>query len=67
MEEQAARFRDRSYQDQVIAREAARGHTVTHEQLVDASHRLAEGAQHMREGAREMRESARRMGEMHDE
>ena len=61
MEEQAAQFRDRSYREQVIAREAARGHTVTHEQLIEAAEGMQEGARGMREGAREMREAAQRM------
>jgi beta-lactamase regulating signal transducer with metallopeptidase domain len=61
MEEQAAHFRDRSYREQVIAREAALGHTVTHEQLIEAAESLHEGARGMRDGAREMREAARRM------
>jgi ribosomal protein L29 len=66
METQAARFRDRSYREQVIAREAARGHAVTHEQLIEAADGLAEGARGMRDGAREMREAAQRMGESSD-
>jgi len=61
MEEQAAHFRDRSYREQVIAREAARGHAVTHEQLIEAADGLEEGARGMREGAQEMRAAARRM------
>jgi beta-lactamase regulating signal transducer with metallopeptidase domain len=61
MEEQAAHFRDRSYREQVIAREAARGHNVTHEQLIEAAEGMQEGARGMREGAREMREAAQRM------
>jgi len=67
MEEQAAHFRDRSYREQIIAREAARGHTVTHEQLIEAADSLQEGARGMRDGAREMREAARRMGESRDD
>ena len=63
MEEQASHFRDRSYREQVIAREAARGHTVTHEQLIEAADGLQEGARGMRDGAREMREAAHRMGQ----
>jgi hypothetical protein len=66
MEEQAAHFRDRSYRDQVIAREAARGHHVTHEQLIEAANGLEEGARGMRDGAREMRDAAQRMGESND-
>jgi beta-lactamase regulating signal transducer with metallopeptidase domain len=61
MEQQAARFRDRSYRETVIARERARGRTVTHEDLLEAAEGMTEGAQGMREGAREMREAAERM------
>jgi beta-lactamase regulating signal transducer with metallopeptidase domain len=61
MEEQAARFADRSYREAEIARQRARGHHVTHEELIEAARGMREGAQGMREGAREMRESAERM------
>jgi len=67
MEEQAQRFRDRSYRERVIAREAARGHRVTHEQLIEAADGMEEGARGMREGAREMREAAQRMREGHSD
>lgn len=63
MEEQARRFRDSSYREQVIARERARGHAVTHQDLIEAANGMEEGARGMREGAREMREAARHMGE----
>ena len=65
MEEQARRFRDRSYREHVIAREAARGHRVTHDDLIEAADGMEEGARGMREGAREMREAAQRMREGH--
>ena len=65
MEEQARRFRDRSWREQEIARQRARGHNVTHEELLEAAEGMEEGARGMREGAREMREAARRMGEGH--
>lgn len=55
MERQAEQLRDRSYRERLIARAAARGETVTHENLLHAAHGLAEGARGMREGAREMR------------
>jgi beta-lactamase regulating signal transducer with metallopeptidase domain len=61
MEQQAARFRDRNYRETVIARERARGRTVTHEDLLEAAEGMTEGAQGMREGARKMREAAERM------
>jgi len=67
MEEQARRFRDRSYREQVIAREAAKGHRVTHEQLIEAADGMEEGARGMREGAREMREAAQRMRDGHSD
>lgn len=63
MEEEARRFRDSSYREQVIARERARGRTVTHQDLIEAANGMEEGARGMREGAREMRESARHMGD----
>jgi hypothetical protein len=66
MDAQAAHFRDRSYREQVIAREAARGHQVTHDQLLEAADGLEEGARGMRDGAREMREAARHMGDSTD-
>jgi Zn-dependent protease with chaperone function len=61
MEAQAAQFRDQGYRERVIAREAARGHRVTHEDLIEAANGLQEGARGMREGAREMRQAAQRM------
>lgn len=61
MEQQAARFRDPAYREAEIARQRARGHTVTHADLLEAAEGLREGAQGMREGAREMREAAERM------
>jgi len=61
MEQQAARFRDRSYREAEIARQRARGRTVTHEELLEAAEGMQEGAQGMREGAREMRQAAERM------
>jgi beta-lactamase regulating signal transducer with metallopeptidase domain len=61
MEQQAARFGDRSYREAEIARQRARGRTVTHEELIEAAEGMREGAEGMREGAREMREAAERM------
>ncbi len=63
MEEQARHFRDPAYREQEIARERARGHNVTHQDLLEAANGMEEGARGMREGAREMREAARRMGD----
>lgn len=67
MEEQARRFRDRSYRERIIAREAARGHRVTHEDLIEAADGMADGARGMREGAREMREAAQQMRDGHND
>lgn len=66
MEREAARLRDRDYRQRVIARNAARGETVTHEDLIEAAEGMREGAEGMREGAREMREAAREMRDRHD-
>lgn len=63
MEEQARRFRDRNWREQEIARQRTRGHTVTHDDLLEAAQGMEEGARGMREGAREMREAARHMAE----
>ncbi len=63
MEEQARRFRDPAWREQEIARQRARGHTVTHQDLIEAANGMEEGARGMREGAREMRETAGRMAE----
>ncbi len=59
MEEEAARLRDPAYREQQIARARARGKTLTHEELLEASRGMREGAQGMRKGAEKMRESAR--------
>jgi hypothetical protein len=61
MEREAERLRDRGHRERVIADQARRGRTVTHEQLIESIDELREGAAGMRQGAREMRESA---GEM---
>lgn len=63
MEAQARRFRDRNWREQEIARQRARGRTVTHDDLLEAAEGMEEGARGMREGAREMRDAARRMGD----
>jgi hypothetical protein len=63
MEEQARRFRDPAWREQEIARQRARGETVTHQDLIEAANGMEEGARGMREGAREMREAASRMAE----
>ena len=58
MEEQARRFRNRDERERIIARERERGHTVTHEELIEAAEGMEEGARGMREAAREMRRGA---------
>jgi len=61
MEAQARRFRNRDERERIIARERQRGHTVTHEELLEAAEGMEEGARGMREGAREMRRGVRDM------
>jgi beta-lactamase regulating signal transducer with metallopeptidase domain len=61
MAREAAKLRDRSYREREIARAAARGDRVTHEDLLEAAEGLAEGSREMREAAREMRREADRM------
>ena len=67
MEEEADRLaEDAAHRERIIARERARGHRVTHEQLIESARELREGAEGMRDGAREMREAAERMRSGHD-
>jgi len=66
MEEEVRRLQDRAYRERQIARERARGHNVTHEDLLEAAEGMREGADGMREGAREMREAAQRMRDGRD-
>jgi len=66
MEQEARQLRNRDHRERIIARERARGETVTHEELLEAAEGLQDGAEGMREGAREMREAARRMRERRD-
>jgi hypothetical protein len=61
MARDAANLRNRDYRDREIARAAARGDRVTHEELLEASEELAEGAREMREAAKEMRREAEKM------
>jgi beta-lactamase regulating signal transducer with metallopeptidase domain len=61
MEREAARLRSQDYRERQIAHNAARGHTVTHQQLIGMIPELKEGAREMRKGAEEMREGAREM------
>ncbi len=62
MEVQARRFRNRGERERIIARERERGHTVTHEELIEAAQGMEEGARGMREAAREMRRGVEGMG-----
>ncbi|HST35524.1 MAG TPA: M56 family metallopeptidase [Allosphingosinicella sp.] len=62
METEAGRLeRDAAHRERIIARERARGHSVSHEELLEAARGMREGAEGMRDGAREMREAAERM------
>jgi beta-lactamase regulating signal transducer with metallopeptidase domain len=65
MEAQARRFRDPQERERIIARERARGRTVTHQNLLDAAEGMEEGARGMREGAQGMRRGAHDMDD-HD-
>lgn len=61
MREEAENLKRADYRDTVIAKAKARGETVTHEELIEASAEMAEGADEMREGAAEMRTAAAEM------
>jgi hypothetical protein len=61
MAREAAKLRSREYREREIARAAARGDRVTHEELLEAAEELAEGAREMREAANEMRREADQM------
>lgn len=58
MKDEARKLRNRDYREQQIARAAARGERVTHEELLEAADGLEEGSREMIEGAREMRSAA---------
>ena len=61
MEEEAGKLRDPAYREKQIARAAAEGRTVTHQELIDAIPKLQAGAKRMVEGAARMREGAAKM------
>jgi beta-lactamase regulating signal transducer with metallopeptidase domain len=61
MAEEAVRLRDPAYREQQIARDALRGRTVTHQQLIDAIPQLEKGSREMIIGAEEMRRGAEQM------
>ncbi|QPQ54201.1 M56 family metallopeptidase [Allosphingosinicella flava] len=63
MEREADRLRDARYREQQIAKAAAEGKTVTHQDLLNAIPKMKNGAQGMRKGARKMREGAQKMRE----
>jgi beta-lactamase regulating signal transducer with metallopeptidase domain len=61
MAEEAVKLRDPAYREQQIAREAARGRRVTHQELIDAIPQLEKGSREMVKGAEEMRRGAEQM------
>jgi bla regulator protein blaR1 len=61
MAREAAKLRSREHREREIARAAARGDRVTHEELLEAAEEMAEGAREMREAANEMRREAAEM------
>jgi beta-lactamase regulating signal transducer with metallopeptidase domain len=61
MEEEARKLQSRDYRAQQIARAAAEGRTLTHQELIDAIPKLRQGARKMIAGAEKMRASAARM------
>lgn len=58
MRAEAAKMQNQSYRTQMIAKAAADGKTITHEEMIAASTEMAEGAEEMAEGAKEMRAAA---------
>jgi beta-lactamase regulating signal transducer with metallopeptidase domain len=58
MDQAAINLRSKDYREREIARAAARGQRVTHEDLLRAIPEMQQGAREMREGAREMRAGA---------
>ncbi|MFL6857285.1 MAG: M56 family metallopeptidase [Allosphingosinicella sp.] len=61
MEQEAQRLGSADYRREQIAREAARGKTMTDQQLLDAIPKLHGGAQKLRHGADRLRQKADRM------
>jgi hypothetical protein len=61
MVEESAKLRRRDYREEQIAKAAARGEHVTHEELIEAADGLEKGSHGLREGAREMRRAAEEM------
>lgn len=58
MRKEAARMHDPAYRKRKIAEEAARGHVVTDQELIDAIPELQRGADEMVKGAADMRQGA---------
>jgi beta-lactamase regulating signal transducer with metallopeptidase domain len=61
MAEEAVKLRDANYREVQIARAAARGQRVTHQQLIDAIPQLEKGSRDMIKGAEDMRRGAEQM------
>ena len=61
MEEEADKLRSAEYRERQIAKAAAEGRSLTHQELIDAIPKLRSGARKMVEGAQRMREGAARM------
>jgi beta-lactamase regulating signal transducer with metallopeptidase domain len=61
MAEEAVKLRNPAYREQQIAREALRGRTVTHQQLIDAIPQMEKGSRDMLKGAEDMRRGAEQM------
>jgi hypothetical protein len=61
MAEEAVKLRDPVYREQQIARQAARGQRITHQELVDAIPQLEKGSRDMIKGAEDMRRAAEQM------
>lgn len=61
MEQEADKLRSADYRERQIAKAAAEGRTLTHQELIDAIPKLRSGARKMVEGAERMRAGAARM------
>jgi hypothetical protein len=61
MREEADKLRDPAYRERQIARAAAEGRRLTHQELIDAIPKLRRGAEKMLAGAEKMRASAAQM------
>ena len=61
MREEAVKLRDPAYRQRKIARQAAEGHPVTDQELIDSIPQLEKGADDMVKGAADMRRGAEQM------